>query len=123
MRAEAVGGDDPLKMAEALKARPAKHPVLGSWVNPCGTRLGIRKGRKGAVRLPKILVLIVQPNQHPFRALVYSARTLNAKHQSRVTLSLRQARFRAAYCPRQEEKGAETCPPNTMIAGRGALRR
>ena len=31
--------------------------VLGSWVKPCGKRLGIRKGGKGAVRLPNILVL------------------------------------------------------------------
>ena len=31
--------------------------VLGSWVKPYGTRLEIRKGEKGAVRLPKILVL------------------------------------------------------------------
>ena len=31
--------------------------VPGSWVKPCGTRLGIRDGGKGAVRLPKIRVL------------------------------------------------------------------
>ena len=36
----------------------------------------------------------------PTRVLVYSARTLNAIHQSRVTLSLRQERLRAACCPR-----------------------
>ena len=33
--------------------------VLGSWVKPCGARLGITKVEKGAVRLPKILVLII----------------------------------------------------------------
>ena len=27
-------------------------------MKPCGTRLGIRKGGKGAVRLPEILVLM-----------------------------------------------------------------
>ena len=37
----------------AIQARS----VLGSWVKPCGTRLGIRKCGKGAVRLPNILVL------------------------------------------------------------------
>ena len=31
--------------------------VLGSWVKPRGTRQGIRKGGKGAIRLPKIQVL------------------------------------------------------------------
>ena len=33
--------------------------ILG--VKPCGKRLGIRKGGKVAVRLPKILVLICTP--------------------------------------------------------------
>ena len=31
--------------------------VLGSWVKPCGKREGIRKGGKGAVRLPNVLAL------------------------------------------------------------------
>ena len=31
--------------------------VLGSWVKPRGRGWGIRKGEKGAVRLPKMLVL------------------------------------------------------------------
>ena len=39
--------------------------VLGSWVKPCGTRLGIRKGVKGAVRLLKILVLIISARPIP----------------------------------------------------------
>ena len=33
--------------------------VLGSWGKTMVNRLGIRKGKKGAVRLPKILVLII----------------------------------------------------------------
>ena len=33
-----------------------QYEVLG--VTPCGARLGIRKGDKGAVRLPNMLVLI-----------------------------------------------------------------
>ena len=37
--------------------RAEARSVLGSWVKPYGTRLEIRKGEKGAVRLPKILVL------------------------------------------------------------------
>ena len=40
------------------ESAPPLWSVLGSWVKPCRTRLGIRKGEKGAVRLPKILVLI-----------------------------------------------------------------
>ena len=39
---------------------PSSPPsVLGYWVKPRGTRLGIRKDAKGAVRRPKILVLII----------------------------------------------------------------
>ena len=37
--------------------------ILGQYwdlgVKPCGTQLGISRGEKGAVRLPKILVLIL----------------------------------------------------------------
>ena len=36
----------------------------------------------------------------PSKVLAYLARTLKAVHQSRVTLSLRQGRLRAACCPR-----------------------
>ena len=39
-----------------VRSTDGEYQDLG--VNPCGTRLGIRKGGKGAVRLPKILVLI-----------------------------------------------------------------
>ena len=41
------------------------------------------------------------------RAPLLAARTLNATGQSRVTLSLRYERLRAACGPRQEDKGAE----------------
>ena len=38
-----------------LVLRRGQYSVLG--VKPCGTRLGIRKGGRGSIRLPKILVL------------------------------------------------------------------
>ena len=40
-----------------MKTKKSTMSVPGSWVKPCGTRLGIRKGGKGAIRLPKIRVL------------------------------------------------------------------
>ena len=45
--------DDPARGVR----REREGAVLGSWVKPRGTRLGIRKVVKDAVRLPKILVL------------------------------------------------------------------
>ena len=42
--------------ARALACAHAQS-VPGSWVKPCGTRLGMRKRGNGAVRIPKILVL------------------------------------------------------------------
>ena len=57
-------------------SRAQSASVLGSWVKPYGTRLGMRKGGKGAVRLPKILVLAslaVQPhNPRPALCGAYS---------------------------------------------------
>ena len=47
--------------AALLLFPPLPAPVLGSWVKSCGTRLGIRKDETGAVRLPRILVLITAP--------------------------------------------------------------
>ena len=45
--------------------------VLGSWIKPCGTWSVIRTGGKGAVRLPKILVLtcenILRHREQPLR--------------------------------------------------------
>ena len=46
----------------------------------------------------------------PFRVSICAARTLNPAGQSRVTLSLRQEHLRAAYGPRQEERGPEIRP-------------
>ena len=45
----------------ARPSTPFAFSVLGSWVKPYGTRLGIREGGKGAVRLPKIQVLVPSP--------------------------------------------------------------
>ena len=41
----------------------------------------------------------------PFRVLVCATRTLNARGESRVTVSLRQEPIRAVCGPRQEERG------------------
>ena len=59
----------------ARKVSPREHAcdharsVLESWVKPCGTRLGIRKDEQGAVRLPKILVLIICYHGPPWAAV------------------------------------------------------
>ena len=58
-------GEPPLSQTMSYCTERVLHParvqpqasVLGSWANPRGTRLGINKGGKGAVRLPKIIVL------------------------------------------------------------------
>ena len=47
--------------AEHRPVLPQTVQVLGSWLKPCGTRLGIRKGGNVAVRLPKILVFQASP--------------------------------------------------------------
>ena len=47
-------------LLEALRALQGPSPsVLGSWDKTMRGALGIRKGEQGAVRLPKILVLII----------------------------------------------------------------
>ena len=69
--------------SEAIASWSLLASVLGSWVKPCGTRLGIRKGGKGR-RTPT-----QDPSTHNQCAAVSAARTLNATGQSRVTLSLR----------------------------------
>ena len=45
------------------------------------------------------------PSSRNFRVSFFAARTLNAADRSRVTLSPRQERLRAACQPQQEEKG------------------
>ena len=50
------------------------------------------------------------PAQPKSRALVLATRTLNAKAQSRVTLSLREEHLRAACYTRLEERGPEIRP-------------
>ena len=68
-----AGGKHPRELLTSsvgpAKALFASRSVLGSWVIPCGTRLGIRRGGKGAVRLPKILVLTVHAKPTPVSRL------------------------------------------------------
>ena len=52
-----------------------------------------------------------RPADSPFRAPLCAARTLNAKGQSRATLSLQQDHLRAGCGPRQEERSL-TCAQN-----------
>ena len=54
-----VGGREHPGAVRCRGRCPGVRSVLGYWVKPCGTRLGLRKGGKGAVRLPKILVLVL----------------------------------------------------------------
>ena len=64
--------------------------VLGSWVKPCGTRLGIRKGEKGAIRLPKILVLI-RPNPSRIAAAEQVKLALSTKEEALISVALGEA--------------------------------
>ena len=49
------------------------HARYDLGVKPCGTRLGTRKGEKGAVRLPNILVLTgLSPRNNGKKSLIAS---------------------------------------------------
>ena len=65
VRGCALGGGPPRTCRTPRPTTPRASIVLGSWVKPYGTRLGIMKDGKGAVRLPNILV---QPRATPHRA-------------------------------------------------------
>ena len=66
-------GSAALQRAAALLPVEQQVSVLGSWVKPCGARLEIRTRGKGAVHLPKILVL----THRPTRAAPYVARVFH----------------------------------------------
>ena len=93
---------EPLSRARGGPSRAKSASVLGSW----------GKAMRDAVRNTERWKRRRTPTQDPstnnwrlkIRVPLFAARTLNATGQSRVTLSLRQERLRAACGPCQEER-------------------